>query len=138
MRGDGSICYVDRSSTANGTLRIIDNTDSKRSTGFTNLILYLLAEDLFAFAFRFKTLSCRALIPSVGVMALAEARAPDTGLSGSWDSNGIANLSGLGPALILPSRLPFNFGSSRFREIASGVARSSTLIKSSKGRQKPK
>jgi hypothetical protein len=97
----------------------------------------LLEEDLFAFAFRFRTFSWRALIPSVGVIVLAELGTAEVGLSGGFELVGMVSFGSLLPALILLGRRPLeDFGSSPSKEFSSGVARSSRSIKSAREGQK--
>ena len=67
---------------------------------------------------------------------LAELGTADVGLSGGFESVGMVSFGSLLPALILLGRRPFDFVSSPSKEFSSGVARSSTSIKSAREGQK--
>lgn len=88
--------------------------------------------DLFNLAFLFNTLSCLALIPSVGVMRPSGDAVAEAGLSRGFGEKGILSFGSFAIcALDLLNRRPLDLSlSSSVR--ASGVARSSRSIKSAR------
>lgn len=68
----------------------------------------MFAADLFALAFRFKTFSCLALIPSVGVMRPSVDETADVGLSMDFEANGILSFGRLVLAFDLLCRRPLD------------------------------
>ena len=91
--------------------------------------MHLFAVDLFALAFRFKTFSCLALIPSVGVMRPSVDETADAGLSRDFEANGIVSLGRFTLAFDLLCRRPLYLLSASAGTTA-GVARSSMSTKS--------
>jgi hypothetical protein len=92
----------------------------------------LFAVDLLALAFRFKTFSCLALIPSVDVKMPSVDPVADDGLSIDFDSKGIMGFENLVFPLFLLGRLPLDLSLSLSVGLSSGIAKSSRSIKSAK------
>lgn len=93
--------------------------------------MHLFAADLFALAFRFKTFSCLALIPSVGVMTPSVDETADAGLSMDFEARGILSFGRLVLAFDLLCRRPLDLMSASTGATA-GVARSSRSTKSAR------
>jgi hypothetical protein len=94
--------------------------------------VHLFAVDLFNLAFLFNTLSCLALIPSVGVRRSSEDAAADAGLSKGLGEKGIVSFGSFAVCVLdLLNRRPLDLSLSSSVK-ASGVARSSRSIKSAR------
>ena len=93
--------------------------------------MHLFTADLFALAFRFKTFSCLALIPSVGVIRPSVDETADAGLSMDFEAKGIVSFGRLVLAFDLLCRRPLDLMSDSTGATA-GVARSSRSTKSAR------
>ena len=93
--------------------------------------MHLFAADLFALAFRFRTFSCLALIPSVGVMRPSVDETADAGLSTDFEAKGIVSFGRFVLAFDLLCRRPLDLTSASAGARA-GVARSSRSTKSAR------
>lgn len=93
--------------------------------------MHLFAADLFALAFLFKTFSCLALIPSVGVMRPSVDETADAGLSVDFEAKGIVSFGRLVLTFDLLCRRPLDLMSASAGATA-GVARSLRSTKSTR------